>query len=120
MVERSNNFKSGSLFYVRYLDHVLFKNMDSDLCRPVVREVVGWLVKESAEARKERLQEIARLIQKSLFSQNEIPLPQTVAQLRYEFGLTKEKIREYIELLQNLGRFTLDEKKPKIKKIIES
>jgi len=120
MVERSNNFKIGSLFYVRYLDHVLFKNMDSDLCRPVVREVVGWLVKESAEARKERLQEIAKLIQKSLFSQNEIPLPQTVAQLQCEFGLTKEKIMEYIELMQKLGRFTLDEKKLKIKKIIES
>jgi len=69
MVELSNNFKIGSLFHVRYLDHVLFKNMDSDLCRPVVREVVGWLVKESAEARKERLQEIARLIQKSLFTE---------------------------------------------------
>ncbi len=49
MVEQ-NNYKIGFLFYVRYLDHVLFKNVDSELCKPVVREVVGWLVKENDEA----------------------------------------------------------------------
>ena len=49
MVERGNS-KIGFVFYVRYLDHVLFKNISSDLSRPVVREVVGWLAKESDEA----------------------------------------------------------------------
>jgi len=49
MVEQGNS-KIGFVFYVRYLDHVLFKNTDSDSCRPVVREVVGWLAKESDEA----------------------------------------------------------------------
>ena len=49
MVEQ-NNYEIGFLFHVRYLDHVLFKNVDSRLCKPVMREVVGWLVKENDEA----------------------------------------------------------------------
>lgn len=49
MVEQKN-YKIGFLFYVRYLDHVLFKNVDSGLCKPVMREVAGWLVKENDEA----------------------------------------------------------------------
>ena len=49
MVEQ-NNYEIGFLFHVRYLDHVLFKNVDSGLCKPVMREVVGWLVKENDEA----------------------------------------------------------------------
>ncbi len=35
--------KSGSLFYVRYRDHVLFKDSDSSEYRPWTRECVGWL-----------------------------------------------------------------------------
>lgn len=120
MVERSNNFKISSLLHIRHLDHVLFKNLDSNLCRPVVRQGVSWIVKKSTEARKEQLQEIAKLIQNSLLSQNKIPCPQAVSQLHCEFGLTKERIIDFIELLQNLGPFILDEKKQKIKKIIES
>ena len=49
MVEQ-NNYEIGFLFHVRYLDHVLFKNVDSGLCKPVMREVVGWLVKDNDEA----------------------------------------------------------------------
>jgi len=49
MVEQ-NNYEIGFLFHVRYLDHVHFKNVDSGLCKPVMREVVGWLVKENDEA----------------------------------------------------------------------
>ena len=49
MVEQ-NNYEIGFLFHVRYLDHVIFKNVDSGLCKPVIRELVGWLVKENDEA----------------------------------------------------------------------
>ena len=49
MVEQKNH-RTGFLFYVRYLDHVIFKNVDSGLCKPIMREVVGWLVKENDEA----------------------------------------------------------------------
>jgi len=49
MVEQKN-YEIGFLFHVRYLDHVVFKNVDSGLCKPVMREVVGWLVKENHEA----------------------------------------------------------------------
>jgi len=38
------------LIYVRYLDHVEFRNSDPGLFKPCVREVVGWLVRETEEA----------------------------------------------------------------------
>ena len=38
-----------SLVYVKYVDHVLFRNADSSLLRPCVREVVGWLIRETNE-----------------------------------------------------------------------
>ncbi len=38
-----------SLVYVRYIDHVLFRNTDPNLLRPCVREAVGWLVRETEE-----------------------------------------------------------------------
>ena len=38
-----------SLVYVKYVDHVLFRNADSSLLKPCVREVVGWLIRETNE-----------------------------------------------------------------------
>jgi len=40
----------GSLVYVRYLDHVLFKYSSPFRYRPIERETVGWLVKQDDEA----------------------------------------------------------------------
>ncbi|MDI6848134.1 MAG: hypothetical protein QMD23_08480, partial [Candidatus Bathyarchaeia archaeon] len=42
--------RQGSIIYVRYRDHVLFRNTDQALYKPVLRETVGWLEKESPEA----------------------------------------------------------------------
>jgi hypothetical protein len=42
--------KPGSIVYVRYRDHVLFRNAEAGLYRPAVREAVGWLIKENEEA----------------------------------------------------------------------
>lgn len=36
--------------YVKYSDHVLFKNCNPAEVKPCVREVIGWLVSESLEA----------------------------------------------------------------------
>ncbi|MEM2027549.1 MAG: hypothetical protein QXT30_07325, partial [Candidatus Bathyarchaeia archaeon] len=33
-----------------YLDHVLFRNSKHSLLSPIVRETVGWIVKESDKA----------------------------------------------------------------------
>jgi hypothetical protein len=38
------------LVYVRYLDHVLFKNSNHSLLAPVLRETVGFLTKQTYEA----------------------------------------------------------------------
>lgn len=42
-------FTPGSLVYVRYLDHVLFKDSDASQYGPWVRECVGWLDYEDHE-----------------------------------------------------------------------
>ncbi|MFC1486931.1 hypothetical protein ACFLRN_04495 [Thermoproteota archaeon] len=39
-----------TLVYVCYRDHVLFRNSDSSLYYPSIRECVGWVLKESEEA----------------------------------------------------------------------
>lgn len=36
--------------YVKYLDHILFRNADPDLFKPIPREALGWLIKEDNEA----------------------------------------------------------------------
>jgi len=41
--------KQGFLVYVRFLDHVLFKDVDPCLYRPFIREAVGWLDYEDEE-----------------------------------------------------------------------
>lgn len=38
------------LVYVRYRDHVLFKNCSARSVKPVSREAVGWLVRQNEEA----------------------------------------------------------------------
>ena len=35
--------KRGSLVYIRYLDHVLFRDADPELQGPVEKATVGWL-----------------------------------------------------------------------------
>jgi hypothetical protein len=42
--------KLGCMVYVRYRDHVLFRNAEANLYKPAVREAVGWLIKENEEA----------------------------------------------------------------------
>jgi hypothetical protein len=39
-----------SLTYLRYLDHVLFRNCDPSEIKPAIRETVGWVIFESPEA----------------------------------------------------------------------
>jgi hypothetical protein len=74
--------------------------------------------RDGAAVRKERIQEIARIIQASLLKNSGgLSLKQTVATLQYETGLTSEKIMEYMVVLENLGRFTLDKEHDTVKKI---
>jgi hypothetical protein len=40
----------GSVVYIRYMDHVLFRNSDPNLFQTTVRESVGWLMKEDEHA----------------------------------------------------------------------
>jgi len=75
---------------------------------------------DGAEARKVRIEKIARSIQAALFASGEIgaiPLKKTVAKLSIETGLTQEKLVEYLMLLENGDQFTIDNENDKIKKI---
>jgi GTP-binding protein EngB required for normal cell division len=75
--------------------------------------------RNGAEARKERLQEIARFIQRALYTSKELSLSNTLVQVEYNFGLTGAKAMEYLRLLEKLGQFILVEKEDKIKKSAE-
>ena len=75
--------------------------------------------RDGAAVKKERIQEIAKLIQRSLLNNKELSLSKTLATLQYEFGLRSEKIMEYLRILEDLGQFTFDIEGDKIKKISE-
>jgi len=45
----STVFSLGSPVYVRYKDHVLFKNLEQPLEKAIERETIGWLSKENNE-----------------------------------------------------------------------
>jgi hypothetical protein len=42
-------FRLGSTVYVRYKDHVLFKNIQQPLAEAGERETIGWLTKQTDE-----------------------------------------------------------------------
>ena len=42
-------FCLGSVVYVRYKDHVIFKNIEQPLAEAVERETIGWLTKQNEE-----------------------------------------------------------------------
>lgn len=72
---------------------------------------------DGAEARKERIEKIARSIQAALFASGEIgaiPLTKTVAKFSIETGLTEEKVMGYLVLLENTDQFTIDRENDKI------
>jgi len=74
--------------------------------------------RDGAEIRKERIQEIARRVLAWLQqSGGKIPLRKTVSSLAFEFGLTKEKIMEYLSILEDLDRFVLDNEKDEIRSL---
>jgi predicted GNAT family acetyltransferase len=72
--------------------------------------------KDGAEARKERLQRIAQAIQAALHKEGQIPLFRTMAAFQYDFGLTRERVEEYLEILENIGQFVIDKQQNIIKK----
>jgi hypothetical protein len=72
--------------------------------------------RNGAEAKKERMRQIAQYIQAKLHKEGETSLSKTMAEIEYESGLTKERILEYLETLENLGQFIIDKKLGKITK----
>lgn len=72
--------------------------------------------RDGAAIRRERMEEIARTIQRNLHNHEEIPLSQNVAFFAYSLGLTKPKITEYLKILEELGQFILDFERDRIRK----
>jgi len=76
--------------------------------------------RDGAAIRRERMEEIARTIQRNLHNHGEIPLRQNVALFAYKLGLTKPKVTEYLRILEELGQFVLDFEGDKIRKVSEN
>jgi hypothetical protein len=76
---------------------------------------------DGAEARKERIQRIAKYVQGGLFKNNgQIPLKRTIAEIAITEGITRDRAIEYLGLLKEVGQFDIDVEKDIIKKISES
>ena len=74
--------------------------------------------RDGAEVRKERIQKIGRRVAAVLHEKGGgIPLGKAVSALAYEFGLRKEKIMEYLKILEDLDRFVLDFEKDEIRSV---
>lgn len=72
---------------------------------------------DGAEARKERIAQIKRMIQARLNENKNvgyIQLKRTVAEIMIDTGLTKIKVMEYLQLLNDSGEFEINEAEDKI------
>jgi ABC-type taurine transport system substrate-binding protein len=68
--------------------------------------------RDGAEARKERIAEIARIIQSALYEAKDagwIQLSTWVTKIMIRTGLTRNKVMEIMKLLSDDGQFELDE-----------
>jgi hypothetical protein len=90
-----------------------------------LRRLFSLVRRDGAEARKERITMIARTIQAALHKKKdngepeELQLDKTVARLSIETGLTREKLMEYLFLLESDEQFTLDMDNNKIRRTTE-
>jgi len=62
------------------------------------------------------MQEVARLIHRTLANEKQVSLSKTLAVLAYEFGLTKEKLMEYVSILESLDQFVIEKEHDRIAK----
>ncbi len=76
--------------------------------------------RDGAAIRQERMAEIAREIHSKLNQNTELSLSKTIAMFQYKFGLTRDKILEYLSILQDLGQFEIDLEKDRIQKLNEA
>jgi hypothetical protein len=77
---------------------------------------------DGAEARKERIAQIARMVQSRLFQNKDlgyISLKKVVAQIMIETGLTKQRVMEYLQLQNEAGQFEINEAEDKISRAAE-
>lgn len=76
--------------------------------------------RDGAEVRRERILDIGKRVLALLHkSGGEIPLGKTVSVFELEVGLTKDKIMEYLRILEDLDRFVLDVENDKIQSLIK-
>ena len=71
--------------------------------------------RDGAEIRRERIQKVTRRVLSLLHEHGEISLSKTIALLQYEFGLTKERLMEYLKIGEDTGHFVVDTENNEIK-----
>lgn len=72
--------------------------------------------KDGAEVRKQRMHEVAQAVLKSLAQMNPLSLSRTLASLQYSTGLTREKLTEYMGIMQEMGQFVVNVEKDQIRR----
>lgn len=64
--------------------------------------------KDGAEVRKQRIMEVRQAIHRFLFSKTEVDLNEVLAALQYQTGLTREKLLEYIGIIEATHQIVVD------------
>lgn len=64
--------------------------------------------RDGAEIRKQRIQEVAGFVMRSLSECPTQSISYLMPQLEFQTGLTKEKITEYLVICAGAGRFDID------------
>lgn len=66
--------------------------------------------RDGASLRQERILKLTRFVMSRLHQSpnTEISLSKTIAILQYEYGLTEDRIMEYLRIPEKVGRFEID------------
>ena len=76
--------------------------------------------RDGAEVRRQRIADMAKTVQAAL-TKNKAPIPllRTIAILSVKLGLSKERVREYLEDLEATGEqnFEIDNDKDEIRRV---
>ena len=78
--------------------------------------------KDGAEARRERIKQIAQSMQAAFHEKKEkggtpeLQLSKFISSLMFNTGLTREKVILYLEIIQDMGQCELDFENDKIRK----
>ena len=78
--------------------------------------------RDGAETRRERIKEIAKMLQAGFHEKMEkgekpeFQLSKFITLVEFDYGLSREKVIEYLEIIQGIGQIEIDYENDKLRK----